>query len=128
MNRIAKKLAILGLVTAAGLFAPSMPGLAQTNTERQPAEVETLEASYFVDLASLALNDRDYQNAVYHANKAVQLEPNLPQVYILRARAQRQLGQLQAAIEDLYLAAKLYEGQNNEEGVAIALQMIRDIR
>ncbi|NEP41553.1 MAG: hypothetical protein F6K35_20910 [Okeania sp. SIO2H7] len=128
MKRVAEKLAVLGLVTAVGLLAPSMPGLAQINTEKEPTEVETVEASYFVDLASLAFSDRDYQNAIYHANKALQLEPDLAEVYVLRARAQEQLGQLQAAMEDLHRAAQLYDRQNNERGEAIARQMMLDIR
>ncbi|MDY6805676.1 MAG: tetratricopeptide repeat protein [Cyanobacteriota bacterium] len=128
MNTAYKKLAALGLVTAVGLFVPSMPGLAQINTESQRAEVKTLDASYFLDLANVALSDRDYQNAIYHANKALQLEPDLAKVYLLRARAQEKLGQFQAAIEDLYAAAQLYEEENNQEGEAIARQMILDIR
>ena len=128
MNMAYKKLAALGLVTAVGLFVPSMPGLAQINTESQGAEVETLDASYFLDLANVALSERDYQNAIYHANKALQLEPDLAKVYLLRARAQEELGQFQAAIEDLYAAAKLYEEENNQEGEAIARQMLLDIR
>ena len=128
MNIITEKLAILGLVTAVGLFVPSMPGLAQINTERQPAEIETVEASDFVELANLALSDRDYHNTIYHANKALQLQPDLPQVYLLRARAAKELGQLGEAMEDLYRAAQLYEENNNEEGEAIARQMILDIR
>lgn len=128
MNMVSEKLAILGLVTAVGLFVPSMPGLAQINTERQPAEIETVEASDFVELANLALSDRDYHNAIYHADKALQLEPDLPQVYLIRGRAKEQLGQLREAMEDLYRAAQLYQEDNNEEGEAIARQMILDIR
>jgi tetratricopeptide (TPR) repeat protein len=128
MNIITEKLAILGLVTAVGLFVPSMPGLTQINTERQPTEIEIVEASDFAELANLALSDRDYHNAIYHANKALQLEPDLPQAYLLRARAEKQLGQLREAMEDLYRAAQLYEENNNEEGEAIARQMMLDIR
>jgi len=128
MNIITEKLAILGLVTAVGLFVPSMPGLTQTNTERQPAEAEIVEASDFAELANLAFSDGDYHNTIYHANKALQLEPDLPQVYLLRARAEKQLGQLREAMEDLYRAAQLYEENNNEEGEAIARQMMLDIR
>lgn len=128
MNMAYKKLAALGLVTAVGLFVPSMPGLAQINTESQRAEVKTIDASYFLDLANAALSARDYQNAIFHANKAVQLEPDLPQIYLIRARAQEELGQYQGAIEDLYAAAQLYEEENNLEGEAIARQMILDIR
>lgn len=128
MKKVTAKLAALGLVTMVGLFVPSMPGLAQINTETQPAETEILEASYFLDLANLALNTRDYQNAIYHANKALQLEPDLPQVYLLLARAKEQLGQLEGALEDLYTAAQLYDAQNNEQGEAIARQMMLDIR
>jgi tetratricopeptide (TPR) repeat protein len=128
MNIVSEKLAILGLATAVGLLVPSMPGLAQINTERQPAEIETVEASDFAELANLALSDRDYHNAIYHANKALQLQPDLPQVYLIRARAEKQLGRLGEAMEDLYRAAQLYQENNNEKGEAIARQMILDIR
>lgn len=128
MKKITEKLAALGLVTMVGLFVPSMPGLAQTNTEERPAEIEIVEVSDFLDLANLALQTKDYQNAIYQANKALQLEPDLPQVYLLLARAKEQLGQLEGAMEDLYTAAQLYEAQNNEQGEAIARQMMLDIR
>ncbi len=128
MKLVSEKLAVLGLVTAVGLFVPSMPGLAQINTERQPAEIETVEASDFAELANFAFREGDYQNAIYHANKALQLEPDLPQVYLIRARAKEQLGQLREAMEDLDLAAQLYQENNNEEGEAIARQMMLDIR
>jgi Flp pilus assembly protein TadD len=128
MKKITEKLAALGLVTMVGLFVPSMPGLAQINTEEQPAEIEIIEASDFLDLANLALQTKDYQNAIYQANKALQLEPDLPQVYLILARAKEQLGQLEGAMEDLYTAAQLYDAQNNERGEAIARQMMLDIR
>jgi len=128
MKKVTAKLAALGLVTMVGLFVPSMPGLAQINTEEQPAEIEIVEASDFLDLANLALQTKDYQNAIYQANKALQLEPDLPQVYLILARAKEQLGQLEGAIEDLHTAAQLYEAQNNERGEAIARQMMLDLR
>lgn len=128
MNVVSEKLAVLGLVTAVGLFVPSMPGLAQINTERQPAEIKTVEASDFAELANFSLSDRDYHNAIYHANKALQLEADLPQVYLIRGRAKQELGQLREAMEDLYRAVQLYQEENNEEGEAIARQTILDIR
>lgn len=139
MNRVYKKIAVLGSIAAVGLLICSSPGLAQKSTfssssaspesinvktQKQPDEIETVEAGDFVELAELALGDRDYYNAIYHADKALDLNSNLPEMYVLRGRARKMLGQFQGAIEDLQEAALLYEEQNDREGEAIARELL----
>ncbi|MBW4492936.1 MAG: hypothetical protein KME26_07585 [Oscillatoria princeps RMCB-10] len=128
MNWIRRTIAILGIAAAALSVAP-VTAFAQT-TQKQPVpvrvevEVETVEANDFVKLARNAFAVKDYQNAVFQANRALDLDPELAEGYLLRGQARTQLGQRQPAVKDLQQAAVLYWQQKDRAGYNAAVQCL----
>lgn len=128
MNWIRRTIAILGIAAAALSVAP-VTALAQT-THKQPVpvrvevEIETVEADNFVSLARNAFAVKDYQNAVFQANRALDLDPELAEGYLLRGQARTQLGQRQPAVKDLQQAAVLYWQQKDRAGYNAAIQSL----
>lgn len=128
MNWIRKSIAILGIAAAAFSIAP-VTALAQ-GTQRQPVQVqvqvqvETVEADEFVKLARNAFAVKDYQNAIFQANRALDLEPELAEGYLLRGQAKTKLGQRQPAVKDLQQAAVLYWQQKDKAGYNAAVKSL----
>jgi tetratricopeptide (TPR) repeat protein len=81
----------------------------------------------FLVMAEEALEVGDYQNAIFHANRAMDLEPALGNPYLIRGQARAYQGDTQAAIADLEQAAQRYRQNNNQIGYLLALTYLRNL-
>ena len=124
MKLLHQTLGTFALVAVFNAIAP-LPAFAQQVT---PSETSVrVEADDFLTLATTAMNDGDYHNAVYHANKALELDASLADAYLLRGRAFSQLGDREAAIADLEKAADLYLVQNNRLQYQVTLDTLSGV-
>ncbi|MDY6936153.1 MAG: hypothetical protein SWY16_00680 [Cyanobacteriota bacterium] len=124
MKLLHTTLGTLALVALSNAIAP-MNAIAQQAT---PSDTVTRVVSDdFVALASEAIADGDYHNAVYHANKALDIDTELAAAYLVRGQALIHLEERDAAIADLEKAANLYLSQNNLVGHQIALESLSGV-
>ncbi len=125
MNWIQKSIAVLGITAAIGSIAPAI-ALAQTPVVEPEATPMVVDGADFVEMAREAFAAQDYQNTVFHANRALEINPELAQAYLIRGQAEAELGEREAAIADLQQAATLYKAQNNNAGYSLAMDSLLD--
>lgn len=125
MNWIQKTIAIVGITAVVGSIAPAI-AIAQTPVAQPDATQTIVEGADLLELAREAFAVQDYQNAVFHSNRALELNPGLAQAYLVRGQAEAELGDRDAAIADIQQAAALYREQNNTTGYSLAMDSLLD--
>lgn len=105
--------------------------IAETLSPPSPREsqsvIEEVDSSDFLVMAEEALEVGDYQNAIFHANRVIDIEPGLGNPYLIRGQARAYQGETRAAIADLEKAAQMYRQNNNQIGYLLALTYLRDL-
>ena len=124
MKAFYKTLGFLSIALTVALAAPTV-SLAEEPLSSPSDSI--IVADDFVDLAANAMEVKDYRNALYQANKAIDLNPNQPEAYFLRGQAKLQLGEREGAIADLEQAASQYLQQNNRVGYQAAQNILSDV-
>lgn len=124
MKSLHKTLGLLGIALTVGLAAPTV-SFAQEVQQESTAPI--VIADNFVIKAADAMAAKDYQNAVYHANKALDLDPNQAEALFLRGQARLQLGREEEAIKDLQQAAELFLQNNNQVGYQTAVAALSKV-
>ena len=124
MKLLHQTLGTFALVAVFNAIAPR-GAIAQQVTPSQTSV--SIVADDFLTLATTAMNDGDYHNAVYHANKALELDASLAEVYLLRGQAFSQLGDRDAAIADLEKAADLFLVQNDRLRYQVTLDTLSGV-
>ena len=124
MKAFYKTLGFLSIALTVALAAPTV------TLAEEPLSLPSdsmIVADDFVALAANAMEVKDYRNALYQANKAIDLNPNQAEAYFLRGQAKLQLGQREGAIVDLQQAASQYLKQNNRDGYQAAQKVLSDV-
>ncbi|HLO50040.1 MAG TPA: hypothetical protein VK211_16605 [Kamptonema sp.] len=124
MKAIYKSLGFLGIALSVALAAPIV------TLAEEPLSIPsnpTIVADDFVALAANAIEVKDYRNAIYQANKAIDLNPNQAEAYFLRGQAKLELGEREGAIADLEQAATQYLKQNNTSGYQATQQILSNV-
>lgn len=124
MKSLYKTLGIVGISLAITVAAPVIT-LAQE--ARPTASTPTVADRDFVMLAANAIAVEDYQNAIHHANQAIDLNPNQAEAYFLRGQARLKLGDREAAIADLKQAASQFLQDNNVVGYRSTINLLSDV-
>lgn len=122
MKSIYKTLGIIGISLTVCVATP----LAVKAEEPLPisATSQVVEADDCLALANQALAVKDYRNTIHHANRAIDLNPNEADAYLLRGQAKLALGQEDGAVADLQRAATQYLQRNNREGYQAAREIL----
>lgn len=124
--KIYQRIAVISLITFIGCGIPVKTFAQNTPVRSQPAQI--MEGSDFIDLAKSALSAQDYQNTIFHADKAIDINPDLAEAYLIRAQAEEKLGQMSAAMNDLNKAVSLFQEQSNSAGASAARELMREIQ
>ncbi|MDF0555293.1 hypothetical protein [Kamptonema sp. UHCC 0994] len=124
MKAFYKTLGFLSIALTVALAAPTVT-LAEERLSLPSDSI--IVADDFVALAANAMEVKDYRNALYQANKAIDLNPNQAEAYFIRGQAKLQLGQREGAIADLKQAASQYLKQNNRDGYQAAQKVLSDV-
>lgn len=124
--KIYQRIAVISLITFIGCSIPTKTFAQTAPVPSQPMQV--MEGSDFMDLAKSAFLAQDYQNTIFHADKAIDINPDLAEAYLIRAQAEEKLGQMSAAMNDLNKAVSLYQEQSNSAGASAARELMREIQ
>lgn len=124
--KIYQRIAVISLITFIGCSIPTKTFAQTAPVPSQPMQV--MEGSDFMDLAKSAFSAQDYQNTIFHADKAIDINPDLAEAYLIRAQAEEKLGQMSAAMNDLNKAVSLYQEQSNSAGASAARELMREIQ
>lgn len=123
--KIYQRIAVISLITFIGCSIPTKTFAQTAPVPSQPMQV--IEGSDFMDLAKSAFSAQDYQNTIFHADKAIDINPDLAEAYLIRAQAEDKLGQMSAAMNDLNKAVSLYQEQSNSAGASAARELMREM-
>jgi Tfp pilus assembly protein PilF len=124
--KIYQRIAVISLITFIGCSIPTKTFAQTAPVPSQPMQV--MEGNDFMDLAKSAFSAQDYQNTIFHADKAIDINPDLADAYLLRAQAEEKLGQMSAAMNDLNKAVSLFQEQSNSAGASAARELMREIQ
>ncbi len=127
MKGIYNIVTVLAISLGIGIAPAAIADNISPQSTRQSEAVIEVDSTDFVALAEDALDVGDYQNAIFHANRAIDIEPALGNAYLIRGQAQAYQGERQAAISDLQQAAQVYRQNNNQMGYLLALQYLKDL-
>jgi tetratricopeptide (TPR) repeat protein len=127
MKGIYNIVTVLAMSLGMGIAPPAIAQNLSEPSFRESHRVIEVDSYDFVVLAEEALEVGDYQNAIFHANRALDIEPGLGNGYLIRGQAQAYQGEIQAAIADLEQAAQVYRQNNNQIGYLLAQQYLRDL-
>lgn len=127
MKGIYNIVTVLAISLGVGIAPPAIAESLSEPSVRESQTVIEVDSYDFVVLAEEALEVGDYQNAIFHANRALDIEPGLGNGYLIRGQARAYQGEIQAAIADLEQAAQVYRQNNNQIGYLLAQQYLRDL-
>ncbi|WP_254566776.1 hypothetical protein [Oscillatoria sp. HE19RPO] len=127
MKGIYNIVTVLAISLGLGIAPPAIAENLSEPSSRQSQSVIEVDSYDFVVLAEEALEVGDYHNAIFHANRALDIEPGLGNAYLIRGQAQAYQGEIQAAIADLQQAAQVYRQNQNQIGYLLAQQYLRDL-
>ncbi|MCT7983414.1 hypothetical protein NG796_08915 [Laspinema sp. A4] len=127
MKGIYNIVTVLAISLGIGLAPPAIAENLSESSVAESQSVIEVDSYDFVVLAEDALDVGDYQNAIFHANRAIDIEPALGNAYLIRGQARAYQGEIQAAIADLEQAAQVYRQNNNQAGYLLALEYLKDL-
>lgn len=127
MKGIYNIVTVLAISLGVGIAPAAIAENVSAPSVQESQSVIEVESYDFVVLAEDALDVGDYQNAIFHANRALDIEPGLGNAYMIRGQARAYQGEIQAAIADLEQAAQVYRQNNNQIGYLLAQEYLRDL-
>ncbi|MCT7974918.1 hypothetical protein [Laspinema olomoucense] len=127
MKGIYKIVTVLAISLGIGIAPAAIAENLSGPSHQESQSVIEVDSYDFVVLAEDALDVGDYQNAIFHANRAIDIEPALGNAYLIRGQARAYQGEIQAAIADLEQAAQVYRQNNNQLGYRLALEYLKDL-
>lgn len=71
---------------------------------------------------------KEPEQAIGDLNKAVEIDPNSPRVYVVRGLTYDGMGQKIEALKDLRQAAQLYQEQGETADYSDTLELIRSVQ
>ncbi len=127
MKGIYSIVTVLAISLGIGIAPPAIADTVSDPSFQESQSVIEVDAYDFVVLAEEALDVGDYQNAIFHANRAIDIEPTSGNAYLIRGQARAYQGEIQTAIADLEQAAQVYRQNNNQLGYLLALEYLKDL-
>jgi hypothetical protein len=96
------------------------------SSQTQTAPSDNNSASYYNRQAAIKWRNKDYQGALADMNRAIQIEPNNPRLYVDRSRVKLYaLKDRSGAIKDWQQAANLFRQQGDTRGSEDMLWLIK---